>query len=78
MSRSARLTLASLIAPARARGRDDAVVKKLAARKLAWTKVSTAARADYLERCIVKTRAVGPAWVRAACEAKGGRWWPRS
>ena len=49
----------------------DALVKKLVARKEAWTKVSTAARAEYLERCIVKTRAVGQAWVLAACEAKG-------
>lgn len=49
----------------------DAAIARLAKRKHDWTRVSTAARADYLERCIVKTRSVGREWVRAACEAKG-------
>ncbi len=49
----------------------DAVVARLAAKKNEWTRVSTAKRADYLERCIVKTLSVAPEWVKAACEAKG-------
>jgi acyl-CoA reductase-like NAD-dependent aldehyde dehydrogenase len=53
------------------RDRIDALITRLAARKHDWVKVSTAARADYLERCIVKTRSVGREWVKAACEAKG-------
>ena len=49
----------------------DAAIKRLASKKHEWTRVGTAKRADYLERCIVKTRSVGREWVRAACEAKG-------
>lgn len=53
------------------RDRIDALVARLAARKHDWVRIGTAARADYLERCIVKTRGIGKEWVRAACDAKG-------
>lgn len=53
------------------RAQIDALVARLAAKKHDWVRIGTAQRADYLERCIVKTRSVGREWVRAACEAKG-------
>ena len=53
------------------RDRVDALVARLASKKDEWTRVGTAARADYLERCIVKTQGIAREGVKAACEAKG-------
>jgi acyl-CoA reductase-like NAD-dependent aldehyde dehydrogenase len=49
----------------------DALVARLADRKDAWVKTGIERRLELLRRCVETTVASGPAWVAAACRAKG-------
>lgn len=49
----------------------DRIIARLANRRDAWVATGAAARAELLERCIVKTLGIAEEWVEAACHAKG-------
>ncbi|MEP0919189.1 aldehyde dehydrogenase family protein [Leptolyngbya sp. DQ-M1] len=49
----------------------ECAIDLLDSRKSAWLQVKTAARIDYLKRCMQGVMAVAEPWAIAACEAKG-------
>ncbi|MFN7699781.1 MAG: aldehyde dehydrogenase family protein, partial [Deltaproteobacteria bacterium] len=49
----------------------DRILARLVSRRDAWVATAAAARAELLERCIVRTLGICHEWVEAACHAKG-------